>query len=316
MQSKKNIPCISVALLSAFLITLLTEGCENKKPEKAKSQNTFPATGFADYDLLPVAIKKEIRALQQKDSLNSHQYFIAYYFDIDDMNHRYYIKDAGHDIIKQMPVTNPVAMDLVEEYIAQNPESGYYVAQNDHTDTRQDMLWVTYTLPQHKEAADFSKLRVAILKMNMPPDWITTQQNNPGDAPNGGVYALSEVDEPPEPIGGMEYFKEVVMDEIKRNASFLYQDQQGEVIVTFMVGPSAKSPQVVKGFSTRSESHDAYRMDGAVIKAVNDSKVHWKLAKKDGKYVSVQLAMTFSFNKENQDVLLSMSEWPEAKQIR
>ena len=315
MQFKKDTPCIPVALLTVFLIILLAEGCKNKRLEKAESQDPFPATGFADYDLLPVAIKRTIWAFQ-KDTLNKQWYAVAYYFDIDDVNYRYYIKDAGHEIVQQIPVTDLVAMDLVEERMGQDMGSGYYVAHDDQPTPERRLPWVTYTLPQHKEKADFKRLKVAVLKMS-PPEWVTEQQySSTGNSSENSIYQLWEVDETPEPIGGMDYFEEVVMDEVKNKASFLYYDLEGEVVVTFIIGPKAKSPNIVQDFNSQNGTYEAYQAGGIILRAINDSKVHWKLAKKDGKHVSVQLAMTFSFDKENQNVLLSMSEWPKSKKTQ
>lgn len=312
---EKYIIYIPILLLLAFLVFPLLDQRENKKPVATKSPEKSAQTGFLDYDLLPEALKKEMHALQQKNT--SHWYYFTYYFDNDDVNHRYYVTDARHKIIKQMSVTSNEAMDLVEQYMLEDQGGGQHTARDQRLfsqEAKKQPPWyighVGYVLPQDKENADFSKLKVAILEMNFP-EWVTSQEEESNGSSETRTYRLSEVDETPKPIRGIEYFKEVVADEIKRKASFLYDQLQGDVLVSFTIGSNAKSPQVVKGFSTVSNTHEAYRMDGIIIKAINNSKVHWKLAKKDGKYVSIRIAMTLSFNKENQDVLLSMSQLQE-----
>ena len=81
--------------------------------------------------------------------------------------------------------------------------------------------------------------------------------------------------------------------------AFLLYDT-GTVEVEFTVwGKRARSPNLIRGFSSRSETHEAYQTDGEFIKAINDAKVWWHDARKQGRLVQSTVRMTFDVSQLN-----------------
>lgn len=308
---EKPIILMPLLLLLAFLIFPLMH--EEKKPKVKQASvvpEKFPSTSFPDYDLLPENLKQRMEEMVKKDTMHSYSFY--YFFEVDDVNRHFYITDAQHEILNAMPVTNPEVFELVDEKIAQDKGKGHAVSIEEKFFRQQKTAHkgiVSYVLPEDKAQIDFNKLQVGILKMHLPY-YLSDLHDLAQDT---HTYKLSEVDQPPVPIRGLVYFKKVVMDEIKNKASFIYDDLKGEVVVEFTIGHKAISPQFVKDFA--DSTYEAYRAGGIILRAINDSKVHWKSGIKNGKHVNTRVGMSFYFEfNEEGNLELSMSDlYPATK---
>lgn len=251
-KEEKSIIYIPILLMLSFLLFPLLDQQKDQAAAVSGATDLSEQTGFLAYDLLPNELKKEMKRLQKNDSTSI--YYFAYFFDVDDINHRYYMTDVNHQVIKELPVTNQEVLSLVEEKIAEDQGRGFSVSY----DTRlfagkaeAKPSWyngrIAYIIPEDKEHASFQKLRVGILKEQYPA-WIAGYQNAYLHAARDRkTYRLSEVEEAPRPIRGIDYFKEVVTNDIIKNASFLYHDLNGDVVVEFTIGNKAKSRRLYRG---------------------------------------------------------------------
>ncbi len=319
----KPIIVIPIMLLLAFLVLpMFNQEGKPRIKQASVTAEKFPNTGFPDYDLLPNELKQRMEELVKEDTVN--RYSFCYFFEIDDINHHYYLDDdENNSILTAQVVDNPEALAYIDDKILDTKFRSYEVA---HHPNYQDFMTNRnfkkfYTLQVHyiysEEEADFRQLRVGIIKHTNPfaffPDL---------DSPDTHTYHLYEVDTPPTPKRGMEYFKKVVqksLDEVleRQLAFFNYYDVKEMVKAEFPIGNKADSPQIIEGFSTRESDRDeAYKLDGIVVFALNDPKVRWKAAIKNGKPVDVRVGMTFYFEFDNKgNLAISMSDLYPATRI-
>lgn len=233
---------------------------------------------------------------------NRHFKFL-YYFATEDVNRHFYMTDPGLDIIAKMPVTNENALRRIEDdlYNVTARERGI-VTTYDTTNVRGRISFgkhspyfeplIAYVLPE--DSADFCQLRVAVVEDPRP--YSHERYERPADLK---IYSSSEVDTPAQPVRGMDYFREVVMEEVQKAEVFALYDT-GTVEVSFVVwGHRAHSPNLIQGFSSKNPTHEAYQADGEFIKAVNRAKVWWHDAQKEGQPVRSSLRMTFDVNTLN-----------------
>ncbi len=149
--------------------------------------------------------------------------------------------------------------------------------------------FISYVLPE--DSADFSQLRVAIVEDSVAHS--SERYMGPDDLT---VYNPNEVDHPPEPVRGIDYFREVIMNEIRSAEVFTLFDT-GTVEVEFNVwGHTTHAPNLVRGFSTHHDTHEAYQADGEFIKAINDARVWWHNAQKAGQPVRSKMRVTFDIS--------------------
>ena len=272
-------------------------GCERESETKVTvPEKAYATTGFADYDWLPEKLKHTMDHLARTHTDRHFNFY--YYFTVDDINRHFYMIDPGLEVVTEMLVTHEEVLNLIDDklYDVETRKGGIYVAWDTTNYWRQDRQnvekspyyenYIFYVLP--KDSADFSQLRVAIVE--------DTTLQNPDKyfgPPDLTVYTPKEIDTPPHPVRGMEYFRKAIIDEVQSAEVFTLYDT-GTVEVAFTVwGHRTHSPNLVRGFSTRSDTHEAYQADGEFIKAINDAKVWWHDARKDGKPVRSKMRMTF-----------------------
>jgi len=323
MQWIKDNPImfIPLALLLAFLVFPLLE----KKPKRPTKQASvaseqFPSTGFPDYDLLPVEIKQRMEELKKEDAL--HQYYFYYFFETDDINRHYYLDDDPmNTIFEAQLVTNPEALELVEERLIEAEEKGVIRAEHpniwenirDRETARRiyHQQIVNYVFPEYE--ADFRQLRVGILGdtinyLKLREDEIVVDSK---------TYHLSEVDTQPQPVRGEDYFHDALRKYLKEQlVYFQFYDMSGVVHAEFTVGGKASSPQIIEGFSTRETNRDeAYKLDGLIVKALNNLKVRWNSGRKNERNVNTRVAMQFHFSFDESGVVkVDLSElYPATK---
>lgn len=220
-----------------------------------------------------------------------------YYFATEEVNRNFYMTDPGLRIMAEMPVTNENALRRVEDHLydVATRERGIFLAY-DTTNLRRHSAsgqrspyfesFIAYVLP--KDSADFRQLRVAIVEDKMA--YSSERYEGPSDLK---VYTLSEVDTLPCPVRGLDYFRNVIMNEVRDAEVFTLYDT-GTVEVSFTVwGHRTHSPNLVRGFSTRDTTHEAYQADGEFIKAINDANVWWHDAQRNGQSVRSTMRMTF-----------------------
>lgn len=274
-------------------------GCEKEHRANttfAASETAYPSTGFADYDWLPAKLKRRMDHLALTHTDRHFNFY--YYFQVDDINRHFYVIDPGLKVIEEMPVTDEEALLLIEDklYDATSRKNGIYVAW-DTTLFRQqgqpkvDIPYfrqtVAYVLPDQK--ADFGRLRVAIVEDSTVQN--TIRYYGP---PDPTVYDPSQVDTLPRPARGMDYFQRAIFNDVQSAEVFGLYDT-GTVEVEFTVwGYRTHSPNLVHGFSSRSDTHEAYQADGEFIKAINRAKVWWHHARKDGRPVQCRMRVTFN----------------------
>lgn len=318
---EKPILLVPLLLLGAFfLLPLLDEEKGSTVKEASVADETFPSTGFPDYDLLPAELKKRMEELVKEDTL--HMYRFAYFFEVDDINRHYFLDDNPENmIVASMPVEQKETLALVEERML---ESSYGFDRQFHPDnfnirSAEEAIkirktahrrTVSYIFPDGE--ADFRQLKVGISK-----DTLHKLIRSSPEKPDTKTYRYQDVEQAPVPVRGMEYFHNVLRQYLEEElVYFSFYEMEGEIRAEFTVGTKAGSPQVVEGFSSRyPEQDEAYKLDGLIVKALNEPKVRWQRALKNGKKVNTRVSMNFNFAfEENGKLNLSMSElYPATK---
>lgn len=319
---EKPIVLVPLLLLGAFFLLPLLHSDKNGQVKEASlTEEDFPSTGFPDYDLLPTELKKRMEELVQGDSL--HLYHFAYFFEVDDINRHYYLEDNPENlIVTSMPVEQKETLALVDERLAENrngfsirfhPENWRINSTKEAREIRKTAyrMQVLYIFPE--EEADFRDLRVGILK-----DTVHTLVVRSRERPDSNTYRYQDVDTPPVPVRGMDYFHNVLREYLEEElVYFSFYEMEGEIRAEFTVGTKVtSSPQVAEGFSSRyPEQDEAYKLDGLIVKALNEPKVRWQRALKNGKKVNTRVSMTFTFAFDEEGKLnLKMSElYPATK---
>lgn len=289
--------------IALSLILAGLAGCEQEARvstvSTSSSETMYPATGFDDYDWLPDKLKHTMDHLALTNTDRHFNFY--YYFQVDDINRHFYMIDPGLEVIEELPVMNEEALSLIEDklYNVKNRQSGIHAAWDTTLFRRQgqppvDIPYyrqtVTYVLPD--QAADFSQLRVAIVEDTTAQSAIRYY-----GPPDPTVYAPSEVDTLPQPTRGMDYFRNAILNEVRAAEVFGLYDT-GTVEVEFTVwGYRTHSPNLVRGFSSRSDTHEAYQADGEFIKAINRAKVWWQHARRGGRPVQCKIRVTFDVSK-------------------
>ena len=283
--------CLSAATLMA---------CEHTSQTKTAppSESQRASTGFTHYDWLPEPLKDTMDYLANASTDRHFNFY--YYFTVDDINRHFYLIDPGLKVIAERLVTNEEALNFIDEqlYDSKVRERGSYAAWDTTYFTKQrqqedkiDHLpyyerTVFYVLPE--DSADFRQLRVAIVE-----DTTVQSPDKYLGPPDPNMYPAEVVDVPARPMRGMEYFREAIMNRVRKAEVFILYDT-GTVEVEFGVwGHHAQSPNLIRGFSTREDTHEAYQTDGEFIKAINSAKVRWHDAQKDGKPVRSLVRITF-----------------------
>jgi len=300
---KENpIVLVPLALLLAFLVLPLLDKAP-KKPIKqaAVASEQYSSTGFLDYDLLPNELKLRMEELQASDTPRHYSFY--YFFETDDINRHYYLDDDPmNTILESQSVTNQEALELVEERLLESKGRGFNRAE--HPNFWENMRnrelapkiyhqqVVNYILPEYE--ADFRQLRVGI--MVDTANYMEAHENE--IIHDTKTYHLTEVDVPPRPIRGEAYFHDAVRKYLKEQlVYFQFYDMTGVVKAEFTVGGKASSPQIIEGFSTReTERDEAYKLDGLIVKALNNLKVRWKSGERDGKSVNTRVTMNVHFS--------------------
>ena len=294
---------IPIGLLLAFLILpFFGRKDVNSTQKSTTSIRKSKTIGFLDYDLLPEAMKQKMEALVEE--YPERTYIFTYFFENDDLHHRYFMIDTDTEVISPQPVNDTKTLELVEQRITehQGAENGInHVWHPDFYDNKsrdaldklgREKIAVTYVIP--KEAIDYQQLRVAIVEQTyMRPEKQATgsYQIPDTDIP---VYFAEDVETLPEPVRGINYFREVVMKDALESEVFKFYDLKGKITIEFLVwATQAQSPNLIEGYSTKEDSYEAYRADGAFIKAVNRAKVRWKSGLLNGKPVRTKMRLTF-----------------------
>lgn len=322
--TRTNIMLLSVLLMAIMALPVLLPDDASRRGsgQAAVVADNFPATGFADYDLLPAEMKQEMEELI---SQNPGQRFSFYYFtETDDINRHYYLEDdSRNEIVASMPVPfeQQDRLKLLDERLRES-NSGFDIKYHEAY-WQQSLDGKSYTRQLHRkivyyifpeEEADFRQMRVGIARDT------TYRAGRPGrpTATDTKTYALHELDTPPVPVRGMDYFHHVIRKYLKEEmVYFNFYNMEGMVRAEFTVGAKAGSPQISEGFSTREHDRDeAYKLDGLIVKALNEPKVRWQRGQKHGKEVDVRVSMTFSFGfNKNGQLDLSMSDLQPASQF-
>ncbi|MFP4096833.1 MAG: hypothetical protein ACLFUB_20285 [Cyclobacteriaceae bacterium] len=318
--SKKPILLIPLLLLAAFFLLPLLDEEKKASTKQVSVAEKFPSTGFADYDLLPTELKKHMEELVQEDTL--HMYRFAYFFEVDDINRHYFLDDNPENmIVASMPVEKKETLALVDERLAENhrgysmqfhPENQWISSAKEAIEIRKIVhrRQVEYIFPTAE--ADFRHLRVGILK-----DTVHSLVYRSREKADSNTYRFQDVEQAPVPVRGMEYFHNVLRQYLEEElVYFSFYNMAGVVKAEFTIGTKTSSPQIIEGFSTREEDRDeAYKLDGLIVKALNEPKVRWRRGIKTGKKVNTRVSMTFNFAfEENGKLNLSMSElYPATK---
>ena len=284
-----------------MLVLVGLGSCESKEgvnTAASSSETAGPTTDFVHYDWLPQSLKDTMKHLAYAHTDRHFNFY--YYFTVDDINRHFFLEDAGLAVIAERPVVNEEALRFLDEqlYDPQARKWGEYHAW-DTTDwqngSRQENRWsyfqrnIFYILPQ--EEADFTQLRVAIME-----DTTLKRRNEIRVPADPQVYPSSEVDQPAAPMRGMAYFRQAIEHDVQSAEAFILYDT-GTVEVTFEVwGGRARSPNLVRGLSTRHDTHAAYQADGEFIKAINNAKVWWRDARRDGRPVASTVRLTFDIS--------------------
>lgn len=319
---EKPILIIPIMLLLAFLLLpLLDEEDKPRVKHASVKAEKFPGTGFPDYDLLPDNLKQRMEELTQEDT--SQQYRFYYFFEVDDVNRHYYIDDYPmNTILTSQKVDNQDALALVDERLMEDVGQGFAIIHhpqywdwiNDRTkkiEVFSHKNMVHYVFPEGE--ADFRTLRVGIFKDTT--DYLRIYENELTH--DSQTYGLKEVDTAPHPTRGFTYFHDVIRKYLNdKLVYFSFYEMKGVVKTEFTIGGKAGSPQIIEGFSTReSERDEAYKLDGLIIKALNNPKVRWKSGTKNGKHVNTRVGMDFYFDfDEEGNLTLNMSDlYPATK---
>ena len=298
---------VPLGLLVAFLILPFFGSKDDDSKQKPTTlARKSEKTGFLDYNLLPEKLKQRMQELLRQDSVNHYRFY--YFFEVDDINHRYYLTDDERkQVVENMAVTNEEVLALVEEKLLNDQAKGVSVSfdtnfYRQRVRSRDDFVKVTvsYILPEYE--ADFRQLRVGIVKEGIPLALSDTFETN--------TTSLREVTVAPQPVRGIKYFHEVLQKSLRESLVYYqFYDLQGVVKARFTVGGQATSPQIIEGFSTREDSYEAYRLDGLVVKALNSPKIHWHYAYQNNRVVNVRVGMDFHFAFDQQGKLtVTMSD--------
>jgi protein TonB len=104
--------------------------------------------------------------------------------------------------------------------------------------------------------------------------------------PNDGIYM--EVDNTPEPLGGMPAFFEYVAKNLKYPSDAREAGIEGKVFVQFVVDTDGKitTVQAVRGIG--------YGCDEEAVRVISGSD-KWKPGMKDGKVVKVRMILPITF---------------------
>lgn len=281
-----------------FFVVMKLTACERESGSNATTalpETDRLTTGFADYDWVPKKLKHSMEHLAK--AYPERHFNFYYYFTVDDINRHFYITDPGLQVVEEMPVTNEDALRTIEDHLynVKSRMRGSYVAWDTvnwqkYGEKRNQWPYyrgnIFYVLPE--DSADFRQLRIAIME-----DTAVQHPNRYYGPHDLNVYSPQEVEKPPQPVRGMDYFREAIMSRIASAEVFTLFDT-GTVEVEFNVwANTTHSPNLVRGFSTHSDTHEAYQADGEFIKAINDAKVWWRDAQKDGKPVRSKVRMTF-----------------------
>jgi hypothetical protein len=317
MRLIKEKPIILVPLLllgAFFLLPLLDTAKSSKTKQASVAREEFPATGFPDYDLLPAELKRRMEELVKEDTL--HMYHFAYFFEVDDINRHYFLDDNPQNtIVSSMPVENKETLSLVDDRLEGNrhgfrmefhPEDMEIRSAKEARKIRKIVhrRRVEYVFPI--EEADFRELRVGIFKDTLRRSYVDDRE-----MPDTKTYRYQDVDHVPVPVRGISYFHDVIQAYLEEKLLyFSFYDMEGDITAEFTIGTKAGSPQVVDGFSSRyPEQDEAYKLDGLIVKALNEPKVRWQRALKNGKKVNTRVSMTFNFAFDEEGNLnLNMSE--------
>ncbi len=293
---------IPIALLLAFLLLpLLDKNPQPKTKQAAVTPETYPSTGFPDYDLLPEKLKQRMEKVKETDSIR--HYYFYYFFETDDINRHYFLDDNPMNMVfESQAVTNPEALDLVNERLAEGQSRGHSLIRHPNywenmKDREKAMKThyqqvISYIFPEYE--ADFRQLRVGI--MVDTANYMEAHENE--ILHDTKTYNLIEVDMPPRPLRGTEYFHDAIRKYLKDQlVYFQFYDMVGTVKAEFTIGGKASSPQIIEGFSTReTERDEAYKLDGLIVKALNNLKVHWKSGQRNEKNVNTRVAMNVYFS--------------------
>jgi hypothetical protein len=286
--------------MAFILLLLLNRELKLLTKQAAMVSEAFPSTGFADYDLLPEQLKKRMEELVKNDT--THQYSFYYFFETDDINRHYYLDDQGLQIVVKMPVTNEEALNRIDEKLneIEVKKLGRYVVRDttNYQKYRQGLkvvpvpkyrFFIFHVLPEG--APDFTQLRVAIMK-----DTVNRGLSKYPENIDTVMYDLDEVDVPPRPLRGLDYFQEAVRKEAQLEEVFALFDT-GTVTVEFAVmGHHAQALDVVDGLNNWNNSYEAYQADSEFMKAVHNAKVRWKPGIKNGQPVKTKMKITFKID--------------------
>ncbi|WKN44326.1 hypothetical protein [Tunicatimonas pelagia] len=293
---------IPIALLLAFLLLpLLDKNPQPKTKQASLVSETSSNTGFLDYDLLPEELKQRMEELVERDSV--HSYFFYYFFETEDINRHYFLDDDPTNmILEAQPVTNSEVLELVDERLTETRGRGfsrayhpsYWEELRSGKVSHENWGWSPVTYIASEYEADFRQLRVGIIRDTL--HYFEVHENE--IAYDTKTYNLLEVDTPPHPVRGTEYFHNAIRKYLKDQlVYFQFYDMVGAVKAEFTIGGKASSPQIIEGFSTReTERDEAYKLDGLIVKALNNLKVHWKSGQRNEKNVNTRVAMNVHFS--------------------
>jgi len=247
-------------------------------------------TGFPDYDWLPKELKHQMDSVVEAHLENDYHFY--YYFKNDDLHQHFFLDDFGLKIIAEMPVTHEIALQRIEDklYHVQTRRKGVFMA----VDTNRYVTngpaahkrMVGYILPEGE--ADFRQLRVAIVE-----DTPARKRNH--KIYDTTVYALHQVEEPPRPLRGMEYFQQAVRKEAQLDQVLALFDT-GTITIEFSVGHRVQVIDIVIGLEDGNNSYEAYQADSEFMKAVHNAKVWWKPASIQGEPVLTKMQITFQID--------------------
>ncbi len=302
MHWPKPHPVLLITLV--LLVVLFLLFMPDKEPDRPQAQEVvvserFRKTGFVDYDLLPAELKEQMETRVKNDTI--HQYRFYYFFEANDINHHYYLEDRPLEIVARMPVTDRQVLDRVDE-ILHNIEAkahGLFVAHNNTRYQKHKQEAKAAPLPIHKSlilyvlpegTADFSKMHVGIVKET------ANQERFYPKITDTTLYELDEVDVPPRPLRGMDYFQEAVRNEAHLDVVLALYDT-GTVTVEFFVGVNqVQAIDVVQGLNDWNNSYEAYQADSEFMKAVHKAKVLWKPGIRNGQLVKTRMKITFTID--------------------
>ena len=278
--------------LTISAVATLMMGCE-RESEQTPAAESAPSvsSGFVHYDWIPRRMKHTMDHLQTLHPRRVYSY--CYYFTVDDINRHFHLDDAGLGVVAEITVSNEDALRFIDDklYNIEANKWGAYQAW-DTTEWRKKRRsfypnrTIKYILTE--DPVDFTQLRLAIVEDTAIQELRSIEPHS-----DPKLYSSSEVDQPAEPMRGWDYFRRAIENEVRDAEAFLLYDT-GTVEVAFTVwGKRARSPNLIRGFSSHSNAHEAYQADGEFIKAINDAKVWWHDARKQNRPVQSTVRMTF-----------------------